>query len=70
MAYLGFQKGGGKFLLATIAHTNGGQTKFSNFFSVSNKKKFGQRGTMAQCPLLNTPLFLMFFIFRTKIIDG
>ena len=28
MAYLGFQK----FLLATSAHTKGGQTKFSKFF--------------------------------------
>ena len=47
VAYLGFQKGGGrgaKFSLATSAHTKGGQTKFSNFFSMSNKFFFAQKG--------------------------
>ena len=52
VAYLGFQKGGAKFSLATSAHTKGGgQTKFSNFFSMSKKIFFGQRGgAMAQWP--------------------
>ena len=51
VVYLGFQKGG-KFSLATSAHTRGGggQTKFSNFFSMSKKNLFGQRGAMAQWP--------------------
>ena len=35
VAYLGFQKEGAICLLATSAHTKGGQTKFSNFFSMS-----------------------------------
>ena len=34
VAYLGFRKGGAKFSLATSAHTKGGPTKFSNFFSM------------------------------------
>ena len=57
VAYLGFQKGGAKFSLATSAHTKGDQTKFSNFFSMSKKNFFwpkGGHGTMASP--LNTPL--------------
>ena len=40
MAYLGFQKEGAKFSLATSAHTKGGQTKFS-IFLVCQNKNFG-----------------------------
>ena len=48
VAYLGFQKGG-KFSLATNAHTKGGQTKFSNFFQCQ-RKIFLAKGGMAQWP--------------------
>ena len=40
-------KRGAKCLLATTAHTKGGQTKFSNFFYDVKKMFFGQRGAMA-----------------------
>ena len=50
VAYLGFRKRGAKFLLATSAHTKEGANKFSNFFSMSKKNYFGQRGAMAQWP--------------------
>ena len=52
------KRGGGKFSLATSAHTKGGQTKFSNFCSMSKKILLAKRGAMAQCPPppLNTPL--------------
>ena len=55
VAYLGFQKGGAKCALATRAHTKGGQTKFSNFFTMS-KKIFGQRGPWRFGQGVNTPL--------------
>ena len=38
---------GAKFLLATSAYTKGGQTMFTNFFSM--EKNFLPKG-MAQCP--------------------
>ena len=50
-------KRGAGFLLATSAHTKEGQTKFSNFFTMSKKNFVGQRGAMAKSPLPpNTPL--------------
>ena len=48
-------KRGAKFLLATSAHTEGGQTKFSKFF-LWRKIFFWPKGGMAQWPPLNTPL--------------
>ena len=50
VAYLGFQKEGDKFSLATSAHTKGrgGKPCFPIFY-------FFAKGGMAQCPL-NTPL--------------
>ena len=45
VAYLGFQKGVAKCSLATTQR--GSQTKFSNFFAMSKKNFFGQRGGMA-----------------------
>ena len=51
VAYLGFQKGGAKFSLATSAHTKGGANPNFQFFLVCQKKNFfGQRGAMAQRP--------------------
>ena len=59
VAYLGFQKGGAKFSLATSAHTKGGAKPSFPIFLVCQKKFFlakgGGHGTMASP--LNTPLF-------------
>ena len=43
MAYLGFQKGGAKCLLATSAHTRGGANQVFQF-CYNVEKKLGQRG--------------------------
>ena len=50
VAYLGFQKGGAKCSLDTSAHTKGGQTKFSNFFTVSEKKFLAKGGPWPNGP--------------------
>ena len=57
VAYLGFRKGGGKFSLATSAHTKEGSTKFSNFF-FNVKKKLTKGGPWPNGPL-NTPLIML-----------
>ena len=45
MAYLGFQKGGEpNFRWPLVLIQRRGPTKFSNFFSMSKKFFFGQRG--------------------------
>ena len=49
VAYLGFQNGGAKFLLATSAHTKEGQTKFFNF-SYCEKKNFAKGGPWPKGP--------------------
>ena len=49
-------KRGGKFSLATSAHTKGGQTKFSNFFSMSKKNFFWPKGGAWHNAPPNTPL--------------
>ena len=49
VAYLGFQKGGAKFLLATSAHTKGGNQVFQ-FFPIVKKIFFCQRGPWPNAP--------------------
>ena len=51
-------KRGAKFSLATSAHTKGGgQTKFSNFFSMSKKSFWPKGGHGTMSTHLNTPLY-------------
>ena len=66
VAYLGFQKGGAKFLLATSAHTKGeAKLRFSNFFIMSKKKFLAKRGAMADFGQgVNTPLYQSIVLYR------
>ena len=50
MVYLGFQKRGQKFLLATSAHTKGRPNYDFQFFSYGEKQIFAQRGPWSNDP--------------------
>ena len=50
-------RGGGKFLLATSAHTKGGQNHVFLFFPMENKQIFLPMGDHGLLAPLNTPSF-------------